>query len=131
MKKQIVIESRISNISIVERLVDEVSEKTSLNSDLYGKILVATLEAVNNAIIHGNNNDPTKPVVIDVDVETNQVSISIKDTGNGFNYLDIPDPTLPVNIENVSGRGVFLMTKLADQVIYNDNGAHVELIFKL
>jgi len=131
MEKEITIQSKLDNISHIEKLVDEISEQCSLSSDLYGKILIATIEAVNNSIVHGNKFDISKTVDVGVQISDNSIHIYVKDQGVGFNYEHVPDPTKPENLENVSGRGVFLMKNLADDIIFNDNGSHVELVFNI
>ena len=131
MEKEITIQSKLDNISHIEKLVDEISEQCRLSSDLYGKILIATIEAVNNSIVHGNKFDISKTVDVGVQISDNSIHIYVKDQGVGFNYEDVPDPTKPENLENVSGRGVFLMKNLADDIIFNDNGSHVELVFNI
>jgi len=130
MKKILTIQSKLDNISQIEKLVDEVSDQFKLSSDLYGKLLIATIEAVNNSIVHGNKLDETKKVDISVFVNDNQIVITIIDEGKGFDFNNVPDPTTPENIENVSGRGVFLMKKLADEIKFNNSGSSVELLFK-
>ncbi len=129
MKKLLTIQSKLDNINQIEKLVDEVSDQFKLSSDLYGKLLIATIEAVNNSIVHGNKLDETKKVDISVVVNDNQIVITIIDEGKGFDYNNVPDPTTPENIENVSGRGVFLMKKLADEIKFNNSGSLVELLF--
>ncbi len=131
MKKQLNINSKLENISHVEKLVDEISEKCNLSSDLYGKILIATIEAVNNSIVHGNKFDSSKTVHLSVTISDSSIHIYVKDEGPGFDYTNVPDPTVPENIENVSGRGVFLMKNLADDINFMDNGSHIELIFQI
>jgi serine/threonine-protein kinase RsbW len=54
----------------------------------------------------------------------------ISDEGTGFDYYNLPDPTAPENLEKETGRGVFLMKELADQVIFSENGRVVEMYFK-
>ena len=129
MKKDITIQSTLNNIAVVEKLVDEISEQCNLSSDIYGKILIATLEAVNNSIVHGNKFVISKKVDVGFLITDSSIHIYVKDEGPGFNYLDIPDPTRPENLENVSGRGVFLMRNLADSIEFENNGSKVELIF--
>jgi len=131
MKKKITIESKLENICAIEKMIDEVSDEIKISSDIYGKILIATIEAVNNSIVHGNKLDPDKNVFIELYFEKPNLHILIADQGAGFDFLTVPDPTTPENIENVSGRGVFLMKKLADNLIFNDSGTQVELIFKI
>lgn len=131
MQKEITIESKLENLSVVENLVDEISSNFPSSEDVYGKILIATLEAVNNAIIHGNKMDASKTVNIGFNVSSRKLRITIQDMGPGFDYHHVPDPTLPDNLENISGRGVFLMKQLADQVVFNNTGSQVELTFLL
>jgi serine/threonine-protein kinase RsbW len=64
-------------------------------------------------------------------IETNKLRIKIEDEGKGFDYKNVPDPTAPENIENVNGRGIFLMEKLSDKIEFSRNGATVELEFNI
>ncbi|MDA3954760.1 MAG: ATP-binding protein [Bacteroidales bacterium] len=131
MEKSILIESKIENISKIEKIIDEVSEEAKINSEVYGKILIATVEAVNNSIVHGNSQDESKNVKVDFLIEQSYISIFIEDEGPGFNFYNVPDPTTPDNIENIHGRGVYLMKHLADDVIFHGNGNRVEIRFNL
>lgn len=131
MEKTLKIISKIENLRKVEKLVDELSSDYNISADIYGNILIAALEAANNAILHGNKLDEKKFVNITVIMETQKLSIKIDDEGNGFDYKNVPDPTAPENIENVNGRGIFLMEKLSDKIQFTRNGATVELEFNL
>ena len=130
MNKKFKIESNILNLRIVENAIDEISTEIGFNQDNYGKILVSTLEAVNNAIIHGNKKDESKSVEIEISFKRSILRISVEDEGMGFKPKEIPDPTKPENIENLSGRGVFLMSKLADKIEFNEKGNKVIMSFK-
>ena len=130
MIKSFKIASEITNLRIVERAIDEVSAELGINPENYGKILVCTMEAVNNAIIHGNKANREKIVQIDITPEKEGLIICIEDQGNGFKPADIPDPTSADNIEKISGRGVFLMSRLADRIEFNKRGNRVTMIFK-
>lgn len=123
--------SKIENISIAEKLIDEVSASNNLSSEVYGNILVAIIEAVNNAILHGNKLDPSKTVHLSYNIENNVLSFTIRDEGGGFDPALIPDPTTEENIEKPHGRGIFLMRHLADEMIFNETGAGVELRFAI
>ena len=130
MHRQIKIGSKIGNLSIVERTIEEVIYEVGINHVNYGKILVSTLEAVNNAILHGNNGSPEKYVDIKIDCRGSELNIEVTDEGKGFEPEKVPDPTRPENIEAQNGRGVFLMSRLADSVKYNEKGNTVTLTFK-
>jgi serine/threonine-protein kinase RsbW len=92
--------------------------------------MVASLEAVNNAITHGNKANPQKLVDVEIEFDNDEIRITVSDEGEGFKPDKIPDPTLPENIEELSGRGVFLMTKLADSIKFNEKGNSVTMSFK-
>lgn len=127
---KITIHSDISNISLVEKLIDELSQQYSFHSDVYGKLLLAVVEGVNNAIVHGNKLVSEKKVTISYEVESNRISFTIRDEGQGFDHTLLPDPTTPENIERTHGRGVFLMKHLTDELAFSDKGNEVKLTFK-
>jgi len=131
MKKSINISSKIENLREVEKIVDEISEKFKFGTEVYGNILIACIEAVNNAITHGNKLDPEKIVEIEFEIEEKKLVVVTKDQGQGFDYDNIPDPTAPENIENVSGRGVFLMRQLSDELHFHEDGRISEMIFNI
>jgi len=131
MKEIIKFQSKIENINIVEKLVDEVSAKEKLSSEIYGNLLVAMVEAVNNAIIHGNKLDETKEVVVNYGIENGYFWFNVKDQGVGFNYNKLPDPTSAENIEKPHGRGIFLMSHLVDEIKFEENGTKVCLKIKI
>lgn len=129
--EKIVIDSDIKNISLIEKLVDDIYNQYDLNSDVYGKILLAVVEGVNNSIVHGNKLNVSKKVELEYQVSTNTIEFIISDEGNGFDYGNVPDPTLPENLEKTHGRGIFLMNHLADEIEFDNNGSKVKLIFNL
>jgi serine/threonine-protein kinase RsbW len=130
MQKELKIESDITNLTIVENAIDNLTNEIGINKDSYGKILIAVLEAVNNAIVHGNKSDLKKSVKVDFLIERKNLSVSVTDEGTGFKPEEVPDPTSPENIEEISGRGIFLMSKLADEIEFNRKGNNVILKFK-
>lgn len=123
------IDSKLDRIPEVESLIDKVSEELGLNEDHYGNILIAVTEAVNNAIIHGNKYSDTKKVKVEVKKDDSGVVFTVIDEGSGFDYLNLPDPTAPENIEKPDGRGIFLMKNLSDGVIFDSNGSKVSITF--
>ena len=66
MRKNLNIPSEIENLRLVEKAIDELSLELDLSDEIYGNVLVATMEATNNAIVHGNKADPQKKVRIDI-----------------------------------------------------------------
>ncbi|MCE5347951.1 MAG: ATP-binding protein [Bacteroidales bacterium] len=129
MYKKIEIESAIINLRIVENAIDEITGEIGISQADYGKVLVSTLEAVNNAILHGNNSCKNKKVLIEISCVKRDLKIKVTDEGIGFKPAKIPDPTIPENIESLNGRGVFLMTRLADKIKYSRKGNSVTMTF--
>lgn len=131
MRKELRIKSKYENLRSVERFVDEVSADLSLTDEVYGNLLIATLEAANNAIVHGNKGLEEKEVDILLTNDKSQIVLTVQDQGTGFDYKNIPDPTAPENIEKINGRGVFLMQQLSDHIEFFENGRIVQLTFTL
>lgn len=127
--ESLVMASKLDNITLAESLVDLVCKELSVKEDFYGNILIAVTEAVNNAIKHGNLSDPTKEVKLSVLDADNHLEIVVSDEGSGFDYTSLPDPTAPENIEKEHGRGIFLMSSLADEVEFENGGNTVRMTF--
>lgn len=121
--------SKLENLIEVEGLINQIFDEGDINQDYYGNMLVALSEAVNNAITHGNRMDEEKKVEISFNQDKGKLKFFIKDEGEGFDYMNLPDPTSPENLEKPEGRGIFLMKNLADDVAFFDNGSRVQLIF--
>jgi len=131
--EKISFQSTPENLIIVEEFIENTCTNYNVGPDVFGNIMVAVTEAVNNAIYHGNLSLQEKQVQVRSIFEAKQKRLSfvITDEGKGFEYNNLPDPTAPENITMIGGRGVFLIKQLADWVIFNDLGNSVELQFKL
>lgn len=130
MYKKISIGSKVGNLRVVENAIDETTTTLGISQDNYGKILVCAMEAVNNAILHGNHSNPDKIVDIELTFENNFLQIKVTDEGPGFRPEKVPDPTTPENIEELNGRGIYLMSHLADLIEYSNKGNSVTMTFK-
>jgi serine/threonine-protein kinase RsbW len=126
---KIEIPSLTENIRMIESFIDNAKEKYQLDDDIYGNIMIAVTEAVNNAIKHGNKNNKSKNVSLSLTLDEGMIKFVIKDEGKGFNFQNLPDPTAPENIEKPGGRGIFLMKHLSDEVAFLEEGRTVTLNF--
>ena len=130
--QMMVLRSSLESIESVEKLISQVKEQYALSDQCCNDVWVVLNEAVSNAIRHGNKYDPTKKVRLSVETKFDRyLCFTVKDEGNGFDPANIPDPTSPERIYEPSGRGVFLIKKLADAVNYTRNGSSVEMVFDL
>lgn len=132
-QQKLIIKSKQEEISKVESFVEEILKQNQVSEENYGNIFISVIEGVNNAMNHGNKNDESKDIVLIYYISENKKNIvfKIKDEGPGFDYNNLPDPTALENLEKLGGRGVFLMKQLADMVIFENNGATVELSFRI
>lgn len=131
--KPVIIEfpSIVDNLRIVESFIDSSREDLQITDDLYGNILIALTEAVNNAIQHGNRNDKDKLVRLTCKPGESELAFVVEDQGPGFDYNDLPDPTSGENLLKPDGRGIFLMKELSDVLRFEENGKKVEMVFYL
>ena len=128
---QVKIPSRLEDISVVESKVETLKSKLQLEDAIYGNVMLAVVEAVTNAIQHGNRYSPEKKVTFETHRSTHNLRFTISDEGEGFDPTRVPDPTLPENIEKPCGRGVFLIKNLADGVTFEDDGRTIQLTFNI
>jgi serine/threonine-protein kinase RsbW len=118
-----------SDVSYIERVVDLIrhpcAELAYNARQLSLNVPVALSEAISNAILRANNEDPDKRVFVRAEVDTRRLVLDVRDEGAPFD-LDgnIRDATDPDNIEREDGRGLFLMRALMDRVErFDANGA--------
>lgn len=132
-KFQISLKSIPESVVEIERMVDEINRSAALSEDMYGNVLIALTEAVNNAIIHGNGRVAEKLVNVEISLSASgrRLVVVVEDQGKGFDHLSIADPTIETNLQEEAGRGVFLMKQLSDMVVFSKNGAMVEMHFRL
>ena len=124
-----------TDVRSIEHAVDYVMERCR-TCETYQKRLrlnfrVGLTEALTNAMLYGNEYDPSKRGRVEVTLEGGRLEARVTDQGRGFDPSTIPDPTEPENILKSGGRGLFLMRQLLDEVSYNDQGNQVTLVLRL
>ncbi len=123
--------SKQESITLLENLIEEIADKHKVSEDTFANMMTCLNEAAINAIVHGNKLDASKKVIVNAEVDGRRIVWTVTDEGEGFDYNKLPDPTAPENLENLTGRGVFIIRHLADQYIFNAKGNEVELHFKI
>lgn len=131
--KKIVLNSSFDEMERLEPFVDELKQWAGVNEDDSNRIMLTLSEAVNNAIIHGNNGNPEKEVVVlsTLDEENRVLTISVEDEGEGFDPEEIPDPLKEENLLNEGGRGVYLIKQYADDLQFSKGGSKATITFEL
>jgi serine/threonine-protein kinase RsbW len=130
-KFELTVPSEIDQVVQVEKFLEKIKHYLKMDDELFYKLLVATTEAVNNSIIHGNKRDPNKTVALICDCNPAEVVISVRDEGPGFDDIHLPDPLAEENLMRDHGRGVFLIRSLMDSVHFQHNTTGAEVVMTL
>ena len=117
----------------VEEQLETETRRMGIPEDIRDSIAIAVTEMVNNAVCHGNNNDPGKMVYFEMIRTKQELCFEIRDEGEGFQPDEVPDPLDPENILKESGRGIFIVKSLMDSVSYQftENGTVVTMTKKM
>jgi serine/threonine-protein kinase RsbW len=110
--------SRFENIELVQVVLRDCLERLGLEEDSRHWVDVAVREALANAIKHGNEQNPSKQVHVDLAVEEGHLVIRVEDEGAGFDPQNVGDPLAPPNILRPNGRGIFYMKQFMDEIEY-------------
>lgn len=125
--KRIEIPSDISYIKKVSRELLEHLGRYGVDKSVQFDVRLAVEEAVRNAIQHGNKYNKELPVFIRYAVDKKKVRVDVEDKGEGFHLKNVADPREEKNLLQEGGRGVFLIRKLMDEVVYNKKGNKVRI----
>jgi serine/threonine-protein kinase RsbW len=90
-------------------------------------VAIALREALANAMIHPKREDRQKRVCVTCRCERDEVSLTVKDEGKGFDINNVLDPTAPENVGAVHGRGIHMMKVLMDEVRFEEGGVVVHM----
>jgi serine/threonine-protein kinase RsbW len=117
----------MESVGEVEAAADKLAEEAGLDEDQRFHIAMAVREAAINAVLHGNEYNPS--TFIDVSLENTGADLVFKiaDQGHGFDPDHLPDPLAPENILRGTGRGIFLIRSLMDEVHFRHLNPGTEL----
>ena len=129
-RSSMTLESELSSVDPVETKAEQLAREAGFDDDTSSQIAMVAREACINAILHGNKRDPAKKVQVNFELNDEALRISIADEGPGLDPDSIPDPLAPENILRSSGRGIFLMRAIMDEVHFHqlDPGTEIEMI---
>jgi len=128
---EIVIPSDPEKIQQVEKKAEELARQEGFSEDEMDNLAIAVTEVVANAISHGNRNDPSKHVYIKFVLKNGTMDVHIRDEGSGFEPGEVANPLAPENLLKESGRGIFIVKTLMDDVRYRFTKDGTEVILTL
>lgn len=117
----------MESVSEVEEAADQLATEAGLDEDQRFHIGMAVREAAINAVLHGNEYDPTRQIEVAMENTGKDLVIVIADQGHGFNPENVPDPLAAENILRGTGRGIFLIRSLMDEVHFRQLHPGTEL----
>lgn len=110
------VHSSLDTLTCAHDFVSGVAKCIGVSSEEIEDLRIAVMEAVVNAIEHGNKEDRNKQVHIRAEILPNQISFFVRDEGEGFELSTVPDPCQPRCLMNASGRGILMMRAFMDVV---------------
>lgn len=127
----IVIPASLERLGDVRRWAQEHIEELPLSADKQYEILLSLSEVVTNAIRHGCCGNEAESIRITIEKNPRAFRLTVQDSGSGFDPNALPDPTRPERLLEPSGRGVFLLKSLADEVRFDfSSGTSVTVVFR-
>jgi len=121
--------SRFENIELAQHLCGKLLDGRDVSEETKHWLLMALREALANAIKHGNRQDTSKRIHLEMDVVGQNLQISIRDEGEGFDPSAVDDPLAPENRLKTSGRGIFYMKTFMDDVRFRRlEGGGMEIV---
>jgi serine/threonine-protein kinase RsbW len=108
--------SELSSVQKIEETAEAFAAKAGFDEDTVTQIAMLAREAGANAVLHGNRSDPNKRVTASFSLTDDSLIVRVSDEGEGFDPEKVPDPLSPEGLMRTSGRGVFLMRAMMDEV---------------
>ena len=109
-------------VAEIDSFLDQRLRAAGFPDDMLADVAVSVSEVVNNAVVHGNGRNPDKQVLLDLEIKTDRVTISVQDQGNGFDPDALPDPVASENLMRDVGRGLFIVRAYMDEVHFQKVG---------
>ena len=113
--------------SLIHEILDALTPYDLKSEDIYS-IRLAIDETLANAWRHGLNEDSNAKFNVGYHISDLGFRLRVSDSGPGFDHESLPDPTVPENLYKASGRGVFLIRQMMDEVEFNDAGNEISVL---
>jgi serine/threonine-protein kinase RsbW len=108
--------STMESVSEIEAAAEKLATEAGLDEDESFRVTMAVREAAVNAVLHGNEYDPSKQIAASFEIAGDKLVVTIADEGKGLDPGTLPDPREPENLLRGTGRGIFLIRSFMDEV---------------
>ena len=119
--------NRPNLVQKIERPAERASKYAGFSEEERDSLAISVTEIANNAIHHGNKNDPRKKVRVNIRARPGEVRVVIRDQGSGFDPDRLSNPLDPDNLLRESGRGIFICKSLMDEVKFDFSKGGTEI----
>jgi serine/threonine-protein kinase RsbW len=119
--------STMESVGEVEAAAERVATDAGLDEDQRFHVVMAVREATVNAVLHGNDYDSTRKIDVTLENTGADFIFTVADEGQGFDPDHLPDPLAPENLLRGTGRGIFLIRSLMDEVHFRQLHPGTEL----
>ncbi len=119
--------STMESVGEVEAAAEKLAAEAGLDEDACFHVTMAAREAALNAVLHGNEYDPAKQITASFENTGKSLIVTIADQGPGLDPDTLPDPRAPENLLRGTGRGIFLIRSLMDEVHFRQLHPGTEL----
>lgn len=110
------LDSALESVELVETTAEEFAVRAGFDEDMSSHIAMVAREAAVNAVKHGNQWSAEKRVEVGFELTEKALTIRVADEGEGLELEDVQDCREPENLLRTSGRGIFLMKAIMDEV---------------
>jgi serine/threonine-protein kinase RsbW len=117
----------MESVGEVEALAEKLAGQAGLDEDEVFRVTMAVREATVNAVLHGNEYDPSKQITVSYENNGKALIFVIRDQGRGVDPATLPDPRDPENLLRGTGRGIFLIRSFMDEVHFRQLHPGTEL----
>ena len=116
MKLSIRVHSHLRYTDLFHTVLAQVAREIEIPDERLDWIALSLREAVNNAVLHGNGNDASKWIEVEMESSPKAFVMKVWDEGGGFSQDVLRDPTSPENLFKPNGRGIFLIRQFTDDL---------------
>lgn len=134
MKKQLIIQNEIAEITRLSQFIEETGKQLELDPKLIMNLNLVLEEAVSNVILYAYPKIMGQKITIDVEMKENMLIFTITDKGVAFNPVQQADVDITLSAEErpIGGLGIFLIKKIMNETEYQRiDGANVFTLKKI